>query len=84
MVVLSIFEKRALFPEFMWKRTKNPLQVRIADNSIMSHNEVIEGLPIELGGVQCIIPVLWATDQLLISWLLEIIFSDYILHAHRP
>ena len=29
----------------------------------MSHNEVIEGSTIELGGVQCIIPVLWATDQ---------------------
>ena len=28
----------------------------------MSHNEAIEGLSIELGGVQCIIPVLWA-DQ---------------------
>jgi len=30
------FEKRSLFPEFMWKKAKNPLQVRIADNSIMS------------------------------------------------
>ena len=29
----------------------------------MSHNETIEGLTIELWGVQCIIPVLWATDQ---------------------
>ena len=47
----------------MWKRAKNPLQVRIADNSIMSHNEAIEGLSIELGGVQCIILVIWATDQ---------------------
>ena len=47
----------------MWKRAKNSLQVRVADNSIMSHNKVIEGLSIELGGVQCIIPVLWATDQ---------------------
>jgi len=37
--------------------------VRIVDNSIMSHNEAIEGLAIELEGVQCIIPVLWATDQ---------------------
>ena len=37
--------------------------MRIADNSIMSHNEVIEGLTIELGGVQCIILVLCATDQ---------------------
>ena len=42
---------------------KNLLQVRIADNSVMSHNEAIEGLSIELGGVQCIILVLWATDQ---------------------
>ena len=48
----------------MWKRAKNHLQVRIADNSVMSHNEVIEGLFIELGGVKCIIPFLWATDQL--------------------
>ena len=29
----------------------------------MSQNEAIEGLSIELGEVQCIIPVLWATDQ---------------------
>jgi len=57
------FEKRALFPEFMWKKAKNILQVRIADNSIMSHNEAIEGLNMEIGGVQCIIPVLWATNQ---------------------
>ena len=47
----------------MWRRAKNPLQVRIADNSIMSYNEVMEGLSIELGGVQCILLVLWATDQ---------------------
>jgi len=57
------FGKRSLFPEFMWKKAKNPLLLRIADNSIMSHNETIEGLSIEIGGVQCIIPVLWATDQ---------------------
>ena len=47
----------------MWKKAKNPLQVMIADNTIMSHNEAIEGLSIELGGVQCVILVLWATDQ---------------------
>jgi len=29
----------------------------------MSHNKAIEGLSIELGGVQCIISVIWATDQ---------------------
>ena len=29
----------------------------------MSHTEAIEGLSIELRGVQCIIPLLWATDQ---------------------
>ena len=52
------FGKRSLFLEFMWKRAKNPLQVRIADNIVMSHNEAIEGLSIELRGVQCIIPVL--------------------------
>ena len=47
----------------MWKKAENPLHVRIVDNIVMSHNEAIEGLSIELGGVQCIIPVLWATDQ---------------------
>ena len=57
------FGKRSLFLEFMWKRAKNSLQVRIVDNSIMSHNEAIKGLSIELGGVQCITPILWATDQ---------------------
>ena len=51
------FGKRSLFSEFMWKRAKNPLQVRIADNSIMIHDEAIGGLFIKLGGVQCIIPV---------------------------
>ena len=45
------FGKRTLFPEFMWKRAKNSLQVRIADNNVMSHNEAIEGLTIELGVV---------------------------------
>ena len=57
------FGKISLFPEFMWKKAKNHLQVRIADHSIMSYNEAIEGLNIEIGGVQCIIPVLWATNQ---------------------
>ena len=57
------FGKRSLFPEFMWKTAKKPLQVRIADNSIMSHTEAIEGLTIELGGINCVIPVLWATNQ---------------------
>ena len=38
--------------------------MRIADNSIMNHNEVIEGLSIELEGVQYIIPILRATDEL--------------------
>ena len=55
------FGKGSLFLEFMWRRAKNSLQVRIADNSIMSHNKAIEGLSIELGGLQCIILVLWAT-----------------------
>ena len=57
------FGKISLFLEFMWNCTKNPLQVRIVDNSIMSHNETIKGLSIELGGVQCSILVLWATYQ---------------------
>ena len=54
--------KEIIFSEFMWKRAKISLQVRIAGNSFMSHNEAIEGLAIELGGVQCSIPGLWATD----------------------
>ena len=45
------FGKRTLFLEFILKKVKNPLQIRIADNSIMNHNEVIEGLSIELRGV---------------------------------
>jgi len=57
------FGKISLFSEFIWKKVKNPLQVGIADNSIISHNEAIEGSAIELGGVQCIILVLCATDQ---------------------
>jgi len=36
----------------MWKKAKNPLQVKIADNSIMSHNKAIEGLNIEIREVQ--------------------------------
>ena len=52
------FEKMSLFSEFIKKIGNNPLQVWIAHNSIMSHNEVIEGLFIEIGGVQCNIPVL--------------------------
>ena len=49
------FGKRSLFPEYMWTKVKNPLQVRIADNSIMSHNEAIEGLNIEIRGVHCVV-----------------------------
>ena len=55
--------KKIIISRVYVERAKNPLQVRIADNSIMSHNEAIEGLFIELGGAQCIVPVLWATDQ---------------------
>jgi len=47
----------------MWKKAKNFLQVKIVDNSIMSHNEAIEGLNIEIGWVQCVIPVLWVANQ---------------------
>ena len=57
------FGKRSLFPKFMWKQAKNPLQIRIANDSIMSNNEPIERLSIELGGVLCVISVLWTTDQ---------------------
>ena len=45
------FEKRFLFPEFMWKKAKNPLHVRVDNNWILSHDEAIEGLSIELRGV---------------------------------
>ena len=45
------FGKISLSSEFMWKRAKNLLQVRIADNSVMIHNEGIEGLSIKLRGV---------------------------------
>jgi len=68
----------------MWERAKTPSQVRIANNSIMSHNEAIEGLSIELEGVQCIIPILWATDQPSHDMIIGNNFKDYILHARRP
>ena len=58
------FGKISLFPKFKWKKAKNPLQVKIPDNSIMSHKEAIEGLTIEIWEVQCIIPFLWATNKL--------------------
>jgi len=48
------FHKKSIllgFIGFMWKKVKNLLRVRIYDNSIMSHNEVIKGLCIEIGGV---------------------------------
>jgi len=45
------FKKRSVFSEFIWRKAKNPLQVRIADNSIMSRNEAIEGLNVEIEGV---------------------------------
>jgi len=47
----------------MEKKKKNSLQVRIVDNSIMSHNEAIEELNIEIGAVKCVIPVLWVINQ---------------------
>ena len=45
------------------EKAKNPMQVRIANNSVIMHTELIEELPIEIGGVQCIIPKLWETEQ---------------------
>ena len=47
----------------MREKANNHLQVRIAGNSIISHNEVIEELYIEIRGIHCIIPILWVTDQ---------------------
>jgi len=45
------------------KKVKNSLQVRIVDSNITSHNEAIKELNIEIGGVQCVIPILRATNQ---------------------
>ena len=47
----------------MWKKDENPLLVWIANNIIMSHNKATEELNIEIGGVEFVIPVLWATNQ---------------------
>ena len=52
------FGKSFLFTKFMWKKVKNPLQVRIVDNSIMSYKEAIEGLSTKIEEVQCNLPVL--------------------------
>ena len=41
----------------------NPIQVRIANNSIISHKETIEGLSIEIGRVKFIIPIIWIANQ---------------------
>ena len=49
--------KRIIIFSVYVKKAKNRLQVRIANNSTMSHNEVVEGLS------KFIMPVLWATDQ---------------------
>ena len=59
------------------KKAKSPLQVGIAKNMLMSYNEAIEGLSIEIEGVQYVLPVLWATIN-------PPIFKWYILHVHRP
>ena len=47
-VDLSILEKDLYLRNSCGKKAKNPLQIRIVDNSIMSHNKVIEGLFIEI------------------------------------
>jgi len=52
------FKKDHYFNNLFGKKAKISLHVRIADNSIMSHKEAIEGLCIEIGGVQCIISIL--------------------------
>jgi len=61
--VLCVSKKKITIFRICGKKGKNSLQVRIAYNNIMSHNKAIEQLCIEIGGVQCIIPVLWAIDQ---------------------
>ena len=38
---INFGKKKSLFPIFMRMKAKNFLQVRIADNGIMSHNEAI-------------------------------------------
>ena len=57
------FGKKALFPEFIWQKSRRPIQVRLVDDSIMVHSELASDVPIMIGGVQCVIPTLWATNQ---------------------
>jgi len=58
------FAKISIITKFM--STKTSPQARIVDNCIMSHNEAIEGLSIEVSKVQCIIIVMWDADQIMI------------------
>jgi len=46
-VILYALKRDYYFHNLCEKRAKSPLQVRITDNSIMSHNEVIERLSID-------------------------------------
>ena len=62
-VVICQFWKKITIFRISAERAKNPLQVRIAGNSILSHNEAIEGLFIKMRGIQCVMPVLWDTDK---------------------
>jgi len=67
----------------MQNKAKNPLKVRIVDNSIMSQNKAIEGL--SSINRKSLMPYTssmdyWSTP--LMIWLLLIVFRGYILHAH--
>ena len=48
LIVYINSEKISLFSDFIWKKAKK-FFARIADNSIMSNNEAIEGLNIKIG-----------------------------------
>lgn len=59
-----MFWKRSLFPEFLWKKDKISMQVRITNKFAMMHTIIIEELPIEIGGVQYVILILLAINPL--------------------
>jgi len=61
--LFSLLWEKNIISRIYVEKAKNPLQVRIGNSSIMSHNEAIESLTIELEGIHCVIPVLWATNQ---------------------
>lgn len=57
-----MFWKKIIVSRIFVKKAKSPMQIRIANNSVLIHTEIIEELQIEIGGVQCFIPILWSTN----------------------